>query len=58
MSALLAIPASLPLHSLPAWVDIVAMAVAAAFGAATGRNRRLPLLAVLCLIAVSGARAC
>ncbi len=47
MSVVVATPAPLPLHSLPPWVDISAMAVAAAFGAATGRNRRLPLLAVL-----------
>ena len=47
MSLVVATPAPLPLHSLPPWVDISAMAVAAAFGAATGRNRRLPLLAVL-----------
>ncbi len=54
MTALLATPAPLPLHSLPAWVDICAMAVAAAFGAATGRNRRLPLLAVLTAGVISG----
>ncbi len=47
MSVVVATPAPLPLHSLPPWVDISAMAVAAAFGSATGRNRRLPLLAVL-----------
>jgi uncharacterized membrane protein YeiH len=54
MSVLLAAPAPLPLHSLPTWVDICAMAVAAAFGAATGRNRRLPLLAVLIAGVISG----
>jgi uncharacterized membrane protein YeiH len=54
MSALLATPAPLPLHSLPAWVDVTAMAVGAAFGAATGRNRRLPLLAVLAARVISG----
>ena len=54
MSALDATPAPLPLHSLPAWVDVTAMAVAAAFGAATGRNRRLPLLAVLTAGVISG----
>jgi uncharacterized membrane protein YeiH len=54
MSALLATPAPLPLHSLPAWVDVTAMAVGAAFGAATGRNRRLPVLAVLAAGVISG----
>ena len=54
MSALLATPAPLPLHSLPTWVDVVAMSVGAAFGAATGRNRRLPLLAVLAAGVISG----
>jgi uncharacterized membrane protein YeiH len=55
MSAgLLATPAPLPLHSLPIWVDVCAMAVAAAFGAATGRNRRLPLLAVLIAGVIAG----
>ena len=54
MSALLATPAPLPLHSLPTWVDVTAMAVGAAFGAATGRNRRLPLLAVLAAGVISG----
>jgi uncharacterized membrane protein YeiH len=54
MSALLATPAPLPLHSLPTWVDVMAMAVAAAFGAAAGRNRRLPLLAVLFAGVISG----
>ena len=54
MSALLATQASLPLHSLPTWVDVMAMAVGAAFGAATGRNRRLPLLAVLTAGVISG----
>jgi uncharacterized membrane protein YeiH len=54
MSALLATPAPLPLHSLPTWVDVCAMAVGAAFGAATGRNRRLPLLAVLLAGVITG----
>jgi uncharacterized membrane protein YeiH len=54
MSALLATPAPLPLHSLPAWVDVGAMAVGAAFGAAAGRNRRLPVLAVLTAGVISG----
>ncbi len=54
MSALVATPAPLPLHSLPTWVDVCAMAVGAAFGAATGRNRRLPLLAVLVAGVISG----
>jgi uncharacterized membrane protein YeiH len=54
MSALLATPAPLPLHSLPTWVDVMAMAIGAAFGAATGRNRRLPLLAVLTAGVISG----
>lgn len=53
-AALLATPAPLPLHSLPIWVDVSAMAVAAAFGAATGRNRRLPLLAVLVAGVIAG----
>jgi uncharacterized membrane protein YeiH len=44
----------LPLHMLPPWVDVCAMAVAAAFGAATGRNRRLPLLAVLIAGVIAG----
>jgi uncharacterized membrane protein YeiH len=54
MSALLATPAPLPLHSLPAWVDVMAMAVGAAFGAAAGRNRRLPVLAVLTAGVIAG----
>jgi uncharacterized membrane protein YeiH len=54
MSALLATPAPLPLHSLPAWVDVCAMAVGPAFGAATGRNRRLHMLAVLIAGVISG----
>jgi uncharacterized membrane protein YeiH len=54
MSALVATPAPLPLHSLPTWVDVCAMAVGAAFGAATGRNRRLPLLAGLVAGVISG----
>ncbi len=54
MSVFPATPAPLPLHLLPTWVDIAAMAVAAAFGAATGRNRRLPLLAVLSAGVISG----
>ena len=54
MNALLATPAQLPLHSPPTWVDVTAMAVGAAFGAATGRNRRLPLLAVLAAGVISG----
>lgn len=54
MSALAATPAAVPLYSLPAWVDVMAMAVGAAFGAATGRNRRLPLLAVLTAGIISG----
>ena len=53
-AALLATPAPLPLHSLPIWVDVCAAAVAAAFGAATGRNRRLPLLAVLLAGVIAG----
>ena len=53
-AALLATPAPLPLHSLPIWVDVSAAAVAAAFGAATGRNRRLPLLAVLTAGVIAG----
>lgn len=53
-AAVLATPAPLPLHSLPIWVDVAAMAVAAAFGAATGRNRRLPLLAVLAAGVIAG----
>jgi uncharacterized membrane protein YeiH len=47
VAVLLATPAAATLPSLPAWVDVCAMAVGAAFGAAAGRNRRLPLLAVL-----------
>jgi uncharacterized membrane protein YeiH len=54
MSTLLATPAPLPLHSLPAWVDVMAMAVGAAFGAAAGRNRRLPVLAVLTAGVIAG----
>ena len=53
-AALLATPAPAPLHSLPIWVDVFAAAVAAAFGAATGRNRRLPLLAVLIAGVIAG----
>jgi uncharacterized membrane protein YeiH len=54
VSALLAATTPGPLPSLPAWVDVCAMAVGAAFGAAAGRNRRLPLLAVLAAGVISG----
>ena len=54
MSGLMATTTPLPLHALPPWVDVCAMAVAAAFGAATGRNRRLPLLAVLIAGVIAG----
>ena len=54
MSALFATTAPAPLPSLPDWVDVCAMAVAAAFGAAAGRNRRLPLLAVLAAGVIAG----
>ena len=46
-AAVVATTAPAPLPSLPGWVDVCAMVVAAAFGAAAGRNRRLPLLGVL-----------
>lgn len=54
MNALLATPAPLPLHSLPAWVDVCAMVVSAAFGAAVARTRRVPLLPVLLAGIIAG----
>ena len=47
VSGLVGTAAPLPLHALPIWVDVTAMSVNAAFGAAVARNRRLTLLAVL-----------
>ena len=47
MGGLTATAAPVPLHTLPIWVDIFAMSINAAFGAAVARNRRLTLLAVL-----------
>jgi uncharacterized membrane protein YeiH len=44
---LMAAAAPLALHTLPTWVDLAAMPVNAAFGAAVARNRRLTLLAVV-----------
>ena len=54
MSGFFAMQAPLPLHSLPDWIDVSAMAIAAAFGAAAGRNRGLPLLAVLAVGIIAG----
>jgi uncharacterized membrane protein YeiH len=34
-------------HALPIWIDVCAMSINAAFGAAVARNRQLALLAVL-----------
>ena len=47
VGGLTATAAPVPLHTLPIWVDIFAMSINAAFGAAVARNRRLTLLAVL-----------
>lgn len=54
MNALLATPAPLPLHSLPTWVDVCAMVVSAAFGAAVARTHRVPLLPVLLTGIIAG----
>src|SRR5208283_4788525 len=54
MNAILATPAPLPLHSLPTWVDVCAMVVSAAFGAAVARTRRVPLLPVLLAGIIAG----
>jgi len=47
VSGLAATTAPVPLHTLPTWLDICAMSINAAFGAAVARNRRLTLMAVL-----------
>jgi uncharacterized membrane protein YeiH len=47
VSGVVATTAPVPLHTLPIWIDITAMSINAAFGAAVARNRRLTLLAVL-----------
>ena len=54
VSAIVATAAPVPLHTLPTWVDICAMSINAAFGAAVARNRRLTLLAVLIAGAIVG----
>jgi uncharacterized membrane protein YeiH len=42
------------LHELPAWIDVTAMAVAAAFGAHVARTRRIPLFGVLLAGVIAG----
>jgi len=43
-----------PLHELPAWLDVAAMAVAAAFGAHVARTMRIPLFGVLLAGVIGG----
>ena len=47
-------PTPTSLHQLPAWADVTAMAVAAAFGAHVARRRQIPLLGVLLAGVIGG----